>query len=76
MPGKNTYHNDVYVPCKYYRKDNAIEIKCKGLCGTHTSNVFANGAAKKEFKMDFCKGNYMACPLYIALAIDDEELEI
>lgn len=70
MPNVNTYQKDETVPCKYYRKESAIEIKCLGLCGTHTCNVFRTKADKMEYKADFCRGLYWNCPLYIALDID------
>lgn len=75
MPGITKYKHDEYVECRYYRKESTIDIKCKGLCGTHTVNTFSDGEAKKEYKYDFCNGNYWNCPLFIALSIDDEELE-
>ena len=75
MPNVNTYHRDEHVPCRYYRKESSIAIKCMGLCGTHTCNFFETKADKMEFKNDFCRGNYRACPLYIALDIDYGESE-
>ena len=75
MPNVNTYHKDRYVACKYYRKESAIEIKCLGLCGTHTCNVFKTKDEKSEYKTEFCKGYYWNCPLYIALDIDNGETE-
>ena len=75
MPRKSIRYNkeDPYVPCRYYRKENSVEIKCKGLCGTHTVNCFKCTQDKEDWKSDFCKGNYEGCPLYIGLAEDDEE---
>lgn len=70
MPNVNTYYKDRYVPCKYYRKESSTQIKCLGLCGTHTCNIFPSKAEKVEYKGDFCKGCYWNCPLYIALDID------
>ena len=76
MPGITKYIRDAYVSCPYYRKETAIEIKCKGLCGTHSVNVFENGASKREFKEDFCCGLYWNCPLCIALDIDNEREDV
>lgn len=75
MPRKSIRYNkeDPYVDCRYYRKENSIEIKCKGLCGTHTVNCFRSAEDKDEWKHNFCKGLYKGCPLYIGLAMDDEE---
>lgn len=70
MPGSHHYKEDPYVMCPYYCKDAPIEIKCKGLCGSHTLNVFENGKAKRLYKEDFCCGNYQGCPLYIGLIED------
>lgn len=74
MPGISQYYCDRTVKCGYYRKENTTSLKCKGICGTHTVNVFENGASKKEYKEDFCNGCYYNCPLHIALEIDDGEL--
>ena len=75
MPGVNTYVADSFVPCKYYRKESSIAIKCLGICGTHTCNVFQTKADKVEYKADFCKGFYWNCPLYIALEQDHGETD-
>ena len=75
MPNVNTYNKDRYVPCKYYRKESSTEIKCLGLCGSHTCNVFKTKDEKIEYKMEFCKGFYWNCPLYIALDIDHGDTE-
>ena len=75
MPNVNTYQRDQFVSCKYYRKESSIAIKCLGICGSHTTNVFNTKAEKMEFKSDFCKGCYWNCPLYIALDIDNGEAE-
>ncbi len=75
MPGISKYTRDPSVVCPYYRKETAIEIKCKGLCGSHSINVYSSGDQKKDFKDDFCKGLYWNCPLYIALEADDYEVE-
>jgi len=71
MPGVTKYIRDGYVACPYYRKETAIEIKCKGICGSHTVNVFESGASKRDFKEDFCNGFYWNCPLCISLNIDN-----
>lgn len=76
MPGITKYRHDDYVQCRYYRKESTIEIKCKGLCGSHTINVFENGEEKKGYKDDFCNGYYWNCPLFRGLSLDDGELEI
>ena len=70
MPNVNTYQSR-NVDCNYYRKESSIEIKCLGLCGTHTCNVFKTKADKESFKADFCNGFYWNCPLHIALDIDN-----
>ena len=75
MPNVNSYYGDRTVPCKYYRKEQATQIKCLGLCGTHTCNVFQSKADKSEYKKEFCKGFYWNCPLYIALEIYNGETE-
>ena len=66
------YREDVYVRCPYYRKEAPIEIRCQGIIGTHTINIFANKLKKEEHKDDFCCGLYMSCPLYQSLLIDEE----
>ena len=73
MPNKHNYIHDAYVSCKYYTKENSTEIKCKGICGSHTVNVFKTKAEKEEFKSDFCKGLNTSCPLYISLEIDTKD---
>lgn len=73
MPGITKYHRSEYVECKYYRKESTIEIKCKGLCGCHSVQVFQSGKEKKDYMDDFCKGLYWNCPMYIALDIDNGE---
>lgn len=75
MPNVNTYERDEHVPCRYYRKESSIAIKCQGICGTHTAHFFKNKADKTEWKSDFCKGLYWNCPCYIALDIDNGEIE-
>lgn len=70
MPGKTKYKQDAYVRCPYYRKETAIEVKCEGLCGMNTINVYESGKAKQEYKEDFCCGFYWNCPLYIGLETD------
>jgi hypothetical protein len=74
MPHTNTYRKDEHVSCKYYRKESSTEIKCLGLCGSHTCNVFPTKAEKMEWKADFCNELYWNCPLYIALDIDNGEI--
>jgi len=66
------YKEDPYVLCPYYRKEAPIEIKCVGICGTHTLNIFESGKAKRDFKEDFCQALYKNCPLYIALEEDEK----
>jgi len=75
MPSVNTYQRDPYVKCKYYRKESSTDIKCLGVCGTHTINTFVTKADKKEYKADFCNGYMWNCPLYIALEVDHGETE-
>jgi len=67
---KDHYKEDPFVLCPYYRKEAPIEIKCVGLCGSHTINIFESGAAKRDFKEDFCCAFYHNCPLYIGLVED------
>lgn len=64
------FKEDAYVLCPYYRKEAAIEIKCSGICGTHTMQIFESGKAKREFKEDFCMSLYQNCPCYISLEMD------
>ena len=74
MPNVNTYQRR-YAKCKYYCKESPIAIKCKGICGTHTCNIFETKAAMKEYKEEFCNGFMWNCPLYIALEEDNREAE-
>ena len=74
MPNVNTFQSR-NVKCKYYCKESPIAIKCKGLCGTHTCNIFKTKADKTEYIEEFCNGFAWNCPLYIALEIDDGETE-
>ena len=69
---KRHYIEDAFVLCPYYRKEEPIEIKCMGLCGEHTVNVFKSSNDKNDFKEDFCCGLYQNCPLYRGL-IEDEK---
>lgn len=64
------YIEDVFVLCPYYTKEEPITIKCVGLCGSHTANIFENSQEKNEFKEDFCCGLYQNCPLYRGLIED------
>lgn len=64
------YREDEYVLCPYYRKESNFEVKCDGLCGSHTVNVFQTVAEKDYFKDDFCCGYYWNCPLNRALSED------
>lgn len=64
---KTRFKEDSYVNCPYYRKEDATDIKCEGLCGDHTISSFTSTRKKEECKYDFCCGLYMNCPLYIAL---------
>lgn len=66
------FKQDSYVNCPYYCKEAATEIKCVGICGSHTIQSFDSGKAKQEFKYDFCIGYYWNCPCYIALYQDDK----
>lgn len=68
---RGTFNDDVYVRCPYYRKESATEIKCTGLCGTHTTQHYENKKAKEEWKYDFCMGLYMNCPMEIALETNE-----
>ena len=72
MPGKTKYRQDSYVRCPYYCKESPIDIKCVGICGSHTINEFSSGREKIAWKEDFCIGNYQGCPLCISL-IEDEK---
>ena len=75
MPNVNTFQRDEGVPCKYYRKESPIAIKCLGMCGTHTCHFFATKADKMEYKTEFCRGFYWNCPCYQQLDIDYGEME-
>jgi hypothetical protein len=69
MPGTR-FKQDSYVNCPYYCKETPVEVKCVGICGDHTLHHFKSGAAKNDFKADFCCGYYWNCPCYIALDMD------
>lgn len=66
------YKEDAYVKCPYYKKESSIEVKCEGICGTHTINFFESGKAKQDYKEDFCMELYWNCPLYRALDLDEK----
>ena len=66
------FKEDWRVRCPFYRKESPTEIRCAGLCGTHTTNTFRNRLEKEEHKYDFCNGIYTSCPLYIAI---DENMD-
>lgn len=65
------FKDDPYVVCPHYRKEATIEIRCTGMCGSHTTHIFETEKAKKEFKEDFCTGYFWNCPCYIALVTDE-----
>lgn len=67
------FREDEFVKCPFYRKEDAITIKCDGICGEHTLNSFRNGAAKDDWKDEFCIGYYWNCRLYRAIAEDIED---
>ena len=69
MPGTR-FKQDAYAKCPYYCKETPVEVMCVGICGDHTLHHFPSGAAKREFKADFCQGFYWNCPCYIALVTD------
>lgn len=73
MPNKTKYKEDPYVLCPFYRKETPIQVKCAGICGTHTINDFNSSKDKQFYKDDFCCGYYWNCPLYIALVEDGKE---
>lgn len=58
---------DDNVKCPFYMRESSIEVKCEGLCGTHTVSTFASKSDKEEYKDDFCIGYYWNCPLHLAL---------
>jgi hypothetical protein len=64
------YKEDEYVLCPYYRKESQIEIKCAGICGKSTANVYQSEKDKTDYKENFCSGFYWNCPLYRALDQD------
>ena len=64
------YQEDRYVRCPFYKRENRLEIKCEGLCGRYTNNIFAGKRKKDAFKEEFCTGYYWNCPLYRALEED------
>ena len=49
------YREDAYVKCPYYCKERALDIRCKGMIGLHTTHDFASKADKEAYKRDFCK---------------------
>lgn len=71
MPGTR-FKQDSYVECPYYCKETPIEIKCKGICGTHTLQIFRSKKEKDDFKDNFCCSCFKGCPCYIQLDIDNE----
>ena len=50
--GKKTRHytEDEFVLCPYYLREDPIQVKCVGICGTHTINVFGSSKEKEDFK--------------------------
>lgn len=64
------YKEDEYVKCPYYCKETSIDIKCKGICGTHSVQNFSSGSEKQDFKEDFCIGFYWNCSQFRALIED------
>lgn len=60
------FFEDWRTVCPFYRKEGPIEIRCAGLIGTHTTEMFANGAAKKYHKDNFCNSIYNGCPIFIS----------
>lgn len=66
------YKQDDYVKCPYYCKESPVDVKCIGICGTHTIQCFESGKAKESYKEDFCIGYYWNCPCYIALITDEK----
>lgn len=69
------FYMDAYVLCPFYTKENPIDIKCQGLCGSHSIQEFKSGKAKNEYKDDFCMSLYWNCPQYRALMEDYDEKE-
>lgn len=59
------YREDAYVKCPYYCKERALDIRCKGMIGLHTTHDFATKADKEAYKRDFCLTLYTSCPLYL-----------
>lgn len=65
-----SYMEDDDVKCPFYMRENVLNVKCQGICGSHTVNVFESKKEKQNYKEDFCEGYYWNCPLYIALEQD------
>lgn len=61
------YIEGEYTLCPYYRKHSSIEIKCEGICGTHSVQVFGSKKEKDDWMYDFCDGNWEGCPYAEAL---------
>lgn len=64
------YKEDAYVQCPYYRKEALTDVRCEGMCGSHTTHTFKTKKDKQEFKENFCSGFYWNCPCFITLETD------
>lgn len=72
MTSNNYYRENDEAKCPYYRKESPIEVKCLGICGTHSIQVFKNKKEKESYMYDFCCSDYwMNCPQAIQLEIDE-----
>lgn len=67
MPNCRTYKEDEHAVCCFYKKESKTAIRCDGLIGTHTTNIFFSNARKEDYKASRCCGSYYDCRLYKAL---------
>lgn len=73
MSRHNHYSSNLAV-CPYYHYETTQVIYCDGIVvDTLLHLAFANAKQAREYKLDFCKGNYNACSLYQMLEEIDEE---
>lgn len=70
LSSRKSFTEDIYVRCPFYKKEGGAEVRCTGMCGESTVHYFKSGAAKQEFKEDFCNEFYWNCACYRALEKD------
>lgn len=73
IEGYGKLKEDPYTMCPFYRKENAIEIRCKGIIGQQTTSTFLNKQQKLEYKANFCNCMcFKGCPLYQSLSSEEQ----